>query len=132
MIVNTAPTIYWSLVEASLAIVSACLPTIRPLFKGLSPESVIGSIRSLFSLHSIRSRFSPTGSKIYGNSRDHDRLDSSAALFANPGTFPEGATHLPEYEAHAESLPLEDIGESVTVPENQIRVHRGFETGANV
>ena len=42
-------------IEASLAIISACLPTIRPVFRGMSPESVIRSVRSVFSLNSLRS-----------------------------------------------------------------------------
>ena len=50
--VNTAPTIYWSLVETAMAVISACLPTLRPLFHGFSPESILGSIRSRISLKS--------------------------------------------------------------------------------
>ena len=40
----------WSQVEAGIGIVAACLPTLRPLFVGRSPESLIDSIRSVFSL----------------------------------------------------------------------------------
>ncbi|KAF4624982.1 hypothetical protein G7Y89_g13188 [Cudoniella acicularis] len=47
--------LYWLLVEVCLGLLAACLPTIRFLFKGLSPDSVINSIRSAFSLHSFRS-----------------------------------------------------------------------------
>lgn len=36
----------------SVAIIAASLPTIRPLFMGKSPESMIGSFRSIFSLRS--------------------------------------------------------------------------------
>lgn len=43
----------WLLLEAHLGILAACLPTIHVLFKGLSPESVINSIRSVLSLHSL-------------------------------------------------------------------------------
>lgn len=50
-----APTVYWTSIEASLAIVAATLPTLRPIFRHMSPESVIASIRSVFSLQSIRS-----------------------------------------------------------------------------
>ena len=46
------------MLEAYLGILAACLPTIRFLFKGLSPESVISSIRSALSLHSLRSTHS--------------------------------------------------------------------------
>ncbi|KAF2692091.1 hypothetical protein K458DRAFT_381916 [Lentithecium fluviatile CBS 122367] len=36
----------WLLLEAYFGILAACLPTVRFLFRGLSPESVINSIRS--------------------------------------------------------------------------------------
>lgn len=48
--------IFWSLIETGVAVPVACLPTLRPLFHGLSPESVINSIRSMISLPSIHSQ----------------------------------------------------------------------------
>lgn len=50
-----APTVYWTTIEASLGIIAATLPTLRPIFMHMSPESVAASIRSVFSLPSIRS-----------------------------------------------------------------------------
>ena len=47
--------IFWSLVETGVAVPVACLPTLRPMFHGLSPESVIDSIRSIISHSSINS-----------------------------------------------------------------------------
>ena len=47
--------IFWSLIETGVAVPVACLPTLRPMFHGLSPESVIHSIRSMISLPSIHS-----------------------------------------------------------------------------
>ena len=53
----------WTSIEPTLGVIGACLPTLRPLFSGVSPESVIRSIRSQISLHSIRStKGSPKGS----------------------------------------------------------------------
>ena len=46
--------IIWTSLEPTLGVVGACLPTIRPLFQGFSPESIINSIRSVISLHSRR------------------------------------------------------------------------------
>ncbi|KAL8744572.1 MAG: hypothetical protein Q9184_007984 [Pyrenodesmia sp. 2 TL-2023] len=43
---NLAPTLYWTQLEAAFAVISACLPTLRPLFHGFSPESVFGSFRA--------------------------------------------------------------------------------------
>ncbi|KAB8290714.1 hypothetical protein EYC80_008353 [Monilinia laxa] len=48
-------TLYWLMIEVGLGLFAACLPTIRFLFRGFSPESVISSIRSALSLHSLRS-----------------------------------------------------------------------------
>lgn len=47
--------IFWSLIEIGVAVPVACLPTLRPMFHGLSPESVINSIRSMISFSSIHS-----------------------------------------------------------------------------
>lgn len=52
----------WSEVEVCVAVIAACLPTLRPLFAGSSPESIIGSIRSIFSLNSLNN-------SQHGNSR---------------------------------------------------------------
>lgn len=55
----TAPTIYWTMIESSLSIISACLPILRPLFHGHSPESIVRSVRSILSLGSLRSHSGP-------------------------------------------------------------------------
>ena len=47
--------VFWSLVETGVAVPVACLPTLRPMFHGLSPESVVNSIRSIISHSSINS-----------------------------------------------------------------------------
>lgn len=95
----TAPTVYWTTIEASLAIVAATLPTLRPIFSHMSPESVIASIRSVLSLHSIRSTAaSKTGSNgaregTKSSSSSVEGLNSDPALDGYPGThetFVEG------------------------------------------
>jgi len=45
----------WSQVEAGVGIIAACLPTLRPLFMGKAPESIINSLRSALSLNSLTS-----------------------------------------------------------------------------
>ncbi|MCJ1238721.1 hypothetical protein MMC14_006712 [Varicellaria rhodocarpa] len=47
--------VVWSLVEAGVAIVAACLPTLRTLIGDHSTEGILRSIRSIFSLSSTRS-----------------------------------------------------------------------------
>ncbi|KAG9232607.1 hypothetical protein BJ875DRAFT_466319 [Amylocarpus encephaloides] len=44
--------VLWNLVETGAAITAACLPTLRPLLQGFSPESVIGNILLALSLRS--------------------------------------------------------------------------------
>ncbi|CAD6564414.1 MAG: hypothetical protein ASARMPREDX12_002653 [Alectoria sarmentosa] len=56
--------VLWTSIEPTLGVIGACLPTMRPFFSGVSPESVIRSIRSQLSLHSLRSsKGSPKGSR---------------------------------------------------------------------
>lgn len=47
--------LFWPMIEMGVALVTACLPTLRPLLHGLS-ESVIQSIRSNLSLSSLGSK----------------------------------------------------------------------------
>lgn len=44
--------VVWSQFEVGVAVLAACLPTLRPLVFGFGPEGVIKSIRSLLSLSS--------------------------------------------------------------------------------
>lgn len=48
---NIAPTLYWTVIEAAVAVVSACLPTLRPLFTGISLDA-LQDFASKFSLRS--------------------------------------------------------------------------------
>lgn len=82
-----AQTTYWTLIEASLAIISACLPTLRPLFQGFSVESVIRSFRSVISLGSIRSRHS-NGSKHGDIDSMEYRKESSSSMVGPHETVP--------------------------------------------
>ena len=47
--------LFWGMVELGVGMIAICLPTLRPLFRGWSPESIIRSIRSALSLRSIHS-----------------------------------------------------------------------------
>lgn len=76
MIDFTAPTIYWTMIESSLSIVSACLPTLRPLFHGHSPESMVRSVRSAISLASLRSQ-----------SRQHPELSRAQEVSPSPSVI---------------------------------------------
>jgi len=44
--------LWWSLLEVGLSLIAACLPTLSFLFKRMSLESALRSVRSVFSIHS--------------------------------------------------------------------------------
>lgn len=46
---------YWSGLECGLAIIAACLPKLSYLFNRFSIQSAVNSVRSVFSLQSMRS-----------------------------------------------------------------------------
>lgn len=54
---------FWGMLEIGIAMVAACLPVLRPMFQGWSPESIIRSFRSQISVRSIGSgnKASPKG-----------------------------------------------------------------------
>ena len=62
---NLAPTIYWTQLEGAIAVVSACLPTTRPIFHGVSPESLLGSIRTKMTMY-MKLNKSPQGRDFEG------------------------------------------------------------------
>jgi hypothetical protein len=49
---NAAPTLYWTFLESSIAVICACLPTLRILFKDASPQRILRSWASKLSLRS--------------------------------------------------------------------------------
>ena len=52
----STPIVYWSMVEAALGVVGACLPLMRPLVAGSSPTGFIRSLRSI-----MFASFTPSG-----------------------------------------------------------------------
>ncbi|KAL8760592.1 MAG: hypothetical protein Q9184_003224 [Pyrenodesmia sp. 2 TL-2023] len=45
--------LFWPMVQMGIALITACLPTFRPLFHGASTESIVRSVRSKLSLQSL-------------------------------------------------------------------------------
>lgn len=97
---------YWSLLEAGLALIAACLPPLSYLFRGYSIRSVISSVRSTLSLHSLsmnhshrRSEGSRDRSQVHDGydlseeNMKHNRKDSKASeatMLGKPSTEGEG------------------------------------------
>lgn len=55
--------LFWGMVELGVGIIAICLPTLRPMFRGWSPESILRSIRSALSLRSLPSGGSGSGAR---------------------------------------------------------------------
>lgn len=87
------------MIESSLGILGACLPALRPIFRGFSPESVIRSIRSALSLDSLGSRHSKTGSE--RSKQPAKAIDQNGSEVELTGVHSLGS-------AHGERLVLEE------------------------
>ena len=128
------PTLYWSIIEASLNIVAACLPTLGPLLAKFSLESVVRSVRSAISLHSIRSRGS-SNTKHSSSSRtakskntelDTGSMSSAAAIHPAIGLdmYPSNAV---ETEVFAEPG-MQGKSDATQLPNNRIMVEHAMES----
>jgi hypothetical protein len=70
------PIVYWPMIEAALGVIAACLPTLRPLFKGWSVEDFLANMKSTFTL---RSTTASSTWKSKGSTRsDEESLGSSS------------------------------------------------------
>lgn len=104
-----AVSLWWSLLEVGIALIAACLPTLSYLFARFSLESAIRSVRSAFSLPSLRSQNStsrnnteeaPThmsNSTTYIN-LENSKSDSRSQIYKMeeapmPTTFDSSTTH---------------------------------------
>lgn len=54
--VEIADNLYWSMLELSIALIAACLPTLHHLSRSISPALVLSVLRSKFSNQSLRSQ----------------------------------------------------------------------------
>lgn len=98
---NLAPTLYWTQLEAAFAVISACLPTLRPLFHGFSPESVFGSFRAKLAL--------PLNIARRSTSDDHGRRHSQGSGYENSLSALTKAPYSASVENRIESNHLRDL-----------------------
>lgn len=80
---------YWSTIESGLALIAACLPTLSYLFNGFSVQSAVNSVRSAFSLGSVRStrKSEPSRAEVSNPYIDIEANNSSssyAKIFPRP------------------------------------------------
>lgn len=73
--------LYWSMIESGVALVAACLPSLRLLphmqtiIDYLSPMTLLQSLSSIFSLSFLRSNNSPTSSRELGNNAGESNIE---------------------------------------------------------
>ena len=112
---------YWSTLEAGLALIAACLPTLSYLFNGFSLQSAVRSVRSALSLGSMRSTgkssSGPSRAEVmsgsnHNNNNNNPYIDieanDSSSSYAKMFTRPEEKDGKDREAASAE-YPLQDI-----------------------
>lgn len=112
---------FWGMLEMGVAMVTVCLPTLRALFQGWSPESIIRTIRSALSLGS----FTLKGRSYRSSSNKcHKRGESEASLADVEvwGVFGGEGRH----QAHAMGQVHAHKGEKARVPAGAIMVYKNL------
>ena len=110
-----APVSYWVLIEGSLALVSSCLPVLRPVFGEWSLGAMFSSFANLLSIRS-NSASSSSIRKDYGHLHgDNSSLDTRN----NKHGFSAGAVAVPQNQ-HS------DIELSAQRPAGGIMVQKGW------
>ena len=108
------------MIEASLAVISACLPTIRPVFRNMSPSSLIRSVHRNLSLSLLRS----SGGKHdeFDNPHDGNRKDSSSSAVGLKDIYGTmGRSGLDNEVTHPS--PIRD---AISIPRDGMIVHKSF------
>jgi len=79
------PALYWPMVEASLGVVGACLPSMRPFYKKYASRSSLQSLRNRIQLRSYFTKLSNSSS---GYSQHVDKeIDLSSGHFQTTRTL---------------------------------------------
>ena len=104
---------FWGMLEIGIAMVAACLPVLRPLFQGWSPESLIRSFRSQISLRS-----SGSGNKASPNAkRSAQRTESETAITGVPYAGKSSHTATVSIDVEAYAMGRVSGGEKYEMPE---------------
>ena len=97
--------LFWAMMEMGVAMIAVCLPTLRPLFRDWSLESIIRSVRSAVSLRSMgSSRRSPP---IAQEAAARSESETAIAGPQQPGL---GYKHCDDMDVEAYSLDEMGVG----------------------
>ena len=114
------------MVELGVGMVAICLPTLRPLFRSWSPESIIRSIRSALSLRSIHSDGSSPRRSTGRSAGEAQKLGSESSIVGiNMTNIANGKTNTEGNFARAYGGE-EDYRRTESHGEGDIRVDREF------
>ncbi|KAI0518513.1 hypothetical protein F5B22DRAFT_599503 [Xylaria bambusicola] len=102
---DTSPTLYWSQLECSVAVICACLPTLRIVLNDVSVKS-LRNFASKFSLRGISTK-APSQQSIQQWSDSLTKPDSLSAALRSSG-----------YMAAVQSEPSSHISEGITANKN--------------
>lgn len=104
---------FWGMLEIGIAMVAACLPVLRPLFQGWSPESIIRSFRSQLSLRS-----SGSGKKASLSVKNGiERTESETAITGVPYAGKSGHNTLVSIDVEAYAMGRVSGGDKFETPE---------------
>ncbi len=110
--------LFLSVIESDIALIAACLPTLRFLFGQVGLENIVHSIRSVFSLSSRRSTKSHDETT---KERDFERNSSSSqrhlARLAGDSTLETNATR---YDLDMEMQPTDKAPRGQIVVRNSV------------
>ncbi len=112
---------FWGMLEMGVAMVAVCLPTLRALFQGWSPESIIRTFRSALSLGSSGSRDKPYR---LSPAKRHEKGESETSLADTEawGVPSRGARH----EAYAMGQVQDARSENNKMPFGAVRIEKNF------
>ena len=109
---------FWGLMEMGVAMVAVCLPTLRPLFHDWTPESVMRSLLSVFSVSSKN--------KSYRSFPDDQggRGDSDIALADTKSSV--YAAHVNQHQTYAMGPLPTQLGRSEQMSDGEVWVNRNL------
>lgn len=116
-----APGFYWCTIQACAGIISACLPTMRPLVRGKSFESLIDRMRTKFSNSWPASKLSDYSSHHSSNPKLSDKSSLPTARYNRPSADeyqpplvhvgkPMGVSH--QYDTSVEATQMSSLDHS--------------------
>ena len=114
----------WTCVEVNIAVVSACLPILRPLFQKIHPAAFF---RRVFGSHTSKGVM--VASRISSNTLDRfSRLEHGEELQRLPDHTPEAMPGWHMTETHCATVPKSEVDEfelrGAAEPHDGIAVHR--------